>query len=92
MTAQRIVLFILVGILLGACSTQPAPLGHDLPGFFTGLWNGFSAPFALIGSIFWPIRVYAFPNSGGWYDFGYVIGVSIIFGSGGHGARRRRYS
>ena len=25
-------------------------------------------------------RVYAFPNSGGWYDFGYLIGAAMFLG------------
>jgi len=36
----------------------------------------------LIGSIFTDIRVYAFPNSGGWYDFGFVLGAMVFSGGG----------
>jgi len=33
------------------------------------------------------VNVYEVHNSGNWYDFGFVFGLSIIFG-GSHGARR----
>jgi len=74
MNKLRIAASLGLALVLAGCATQPTPSGGDLPGFFSGIWNGFSAPFALIGSIFWDIRVYAFPNSGGWYDFGYFLG------------------
>jgi len=71
--------------LLAACATQPdvasAPAGP--PGFLLGLVHGFISPFALIAEIFTHVRVYAYPNSGGWYDFGFVIGAAAIFGGGG---------
>jgi hypothetical protein len=43
--------------------------------------------FSLIGSIFTETRIYAFPNSGGWYDFGYFLGAAAFFGGSGAGAR-----
>jgi hypothetical protein len=42
--------------------------------------HGFLIVFSLIGSIFTDYRIYAFPNSGGWYDFGYAIGASVFLG------------
>jgi L-amino acid N-acyltransferase YncA len=35
----------------------------------SGLLHGLVAPFALIGSLFYDVRIYAVPNSGSWYDF-----------------------
>ena len=68
--------------LLCACASQPSPDAIDPPGFFLGYWNGLTIFFALIGHIFDDtIRVYAFPNSGGWYDFGYFLGCAT-WGSG----------
>jgi hypothetical protein len=73
-------------LLLVSCASQPLPEAYDPPGFFTGLWNGLTIFFALIGHLFNnSIRIYAFPNSGGWYDFGYFIGV-CMFGGGGSAA------
>jgi hypothetical protein len=36
------------------------------------------------------VAIYAVHNTGGWYDFGFVMGASIIFGGSGSGAHRRR--
>lgn len=75
-------------LLLTGCATQPPPSGEDLPGFFSGFWNGLTIVFSFIGSLFWDVRIYAFPNNGGWYDFGYVLGVSAALGGGGTVAHR----
>jgi len=76
-------------IFLASCATQPAPEALDPPGFFTGFWNGLTIFFALIGHIFdSTIRIYAFPNSGGWYDFGYFLGAAAALGGGASSASR----
>ena len=69
---------------LAACARQPPPAwAGDVPGFWMGLVHGFIAPFSLIGHLFdHSIRVYAFPNSGGWYDFGYILGIGALLGGG----------
>ena len=62
-----------------------------LAGFWQGLWNGVTAPFAFIISLFSKTMfVYDVHNNGGWYNFGFLLGASIIFGGGGGGAARRR--
>ena len=43
----------------------------------------FGTLFSFIGSLFTDARIYAFPNSGVWYDFGYLIGASLFLGGGG---------
>jgi hypothetical protein len=48
-----------------------------------GVLHGFVSLFSLIGSFFWDIRVYAFPNSGRWYDVGFVLGAACFFGAAG---------
>lgn len=74
-------------LLLAACARQ-VPEAVDqaagTPGFLLGLWHGFVFPFAWIGSLFSPeIAVYAVPNNGGWYDFGFFLGVTVL-GGGSH--------
>ena len=71
-------LTVLSVLILSACAHQPlAQIASDDPGFFSGLLHGFVAWFALLGHIFnAEIRVYAFPNSGGWYDLGFLLGAS----------------
>jgi hypothetical protein len=78
----------LCALALSACATQPASNVHDAPGFLMGLVHGFMSLFSLIGSTIWDVRVYAFPNSGGWYDFGFVLGAACFFGGGGGASLR----
>jgi len=74
-------------LFLAGCATQPHPSAYDPPGFFSGLLHGFLIVFSFIGSLFTDYRIYAFPNSGGWYDFGYLIGAFIFLGGSGASAR-----
>ncbi len=78
---------VISALILSACATQPHPSAYEPPGFWMGIVHGFMILFSLIGSIFADYRIYAFPNSGGWYDFGYFIGASMFLGGGGASAR-----
>lgn len=62
-------------LCLAACAHQPPPQPYS-PGFMAGLFHGFVALFALVASLFSPLRIYAFPNAGFWYDTGFSIGFS----------------
>lgn len=74
-------------LVLASCATQPAVTAYDPPGFLSGLLHGFLIFFSLVASIFTEHRIYAFPNSGGWYDFGFFLGASFFLGGSGAGAR-----
>ena len=81
--------FLLLGsamLLAGCAATQTnAAVAPAAPGFLLGLWHGFIFPVAWVISLFMPdAAVYAVPNNGGWYDFGYFIGVVFL----GVGARK----
>jgi hypothetical protein len=82
--------FLVTAAILAACATQPVPAASDPPGFWSGLFHGFTIFFSLIGSLFTDNRIYSFPNSGGWYDFGYFLGASAFLGGGGAGAKARK--
>lgn len=75
-------------LLLAACATQPPVEDASPPGFFLGLLHGFLILFSFIASLFTDLRIYAFPNSGGWYDFGFLLGAMAFLGGGGAGAKR----
>ena len=78
-------------LALSACVAQQSPsaIEANAPGFLHGLWHGFIFPVAWIASLFVEkVSVYAVPNNGGWYDFGYFLGI-VVFGVGANGARRR---
>nr|RAV97907.1 hypothetical protein DBT41_14900 [Aerococcus urinae] len=70
---------VMIALVLASCATQPTPAAFDSPGFFSGLLHGLTAEFALFASLIWDVRVYAFPNSGWWYDLGFMLG----FGTSG---------
>lgn len=74
---------------LTACvATQASDaVAAQAPGFLLGLWHGFIFPVAWIVSLFADnVAIYAVPNSGGWYDFGYFLGIAVF----GIGARKSR--
>ncbi|RNC90659.1 hypothetical protein [Oceaniradius stylonematis] len=69
-------LFVGLAFFLSACATQPSTNYANEPGFWMGLFHGLVAPLSFIGSILTgDIRIYAFPNSGRWYDFGFLLGL-----------------
>jgi hypothetical protein len=76
---------------LSACATQVASATNHAaatPGFLLGLWHGFIFPVAWVLSLFMPeVAVYAVPNNGGWYDFGYFLGI-VVFGVGARKTKR----
>ncbi len=90
-SSSALKLFLPLGaaLLLAGCASQHAVgVAPGAPGFLAGLWHGFIFPFAWILSLFIDgIAVYAVPNNGGWYDFGYFIGI-VFLGVGSHGASR----
>ncbi len=79
---------LLLPLTLAACAQQvSAGVVPAAPGFLLGLWHGFIFPVAWILSLFMPyVAVYAVPNNGGWYDFGFFIGIWFL----GAGARKSR--
>lgn len=79
------VVLLVLALVISGCASQPMSPGNipSVPGFWMGLVQGMIAPFALIASIFMDdVRIYAFPNGGGWYDFGFIMGLGIVWGGG----------
>jgi hypothetical protein len=79
-------------VLLAACARQVATgVDPGAPGFFWGLWHGFIFPVAWFLSLIMPdVAIYAVPNNGGWYDFGYFLGI-VVFGVGANRGRKVVY-
>jgi len=75
-------------LLLSGCATHEVGPLEDPPGFFHGLLHGFLILFSFIGSLFTDYEMYAIPNSGTWYNLGFLIGASIFLGGSGSGSRR----
>ncbi len=52
-------------------------------GFWAGLWHGLICIVTFIISLFTDsVRMYEANNTGGWYNFGFLLGAAIFFGSG----------
>ena len=81
---MRRLALLLPTLALSACAATQAAVAvaPAAPGFLLGLWHGFIFPVAWIVSLFAPnVAIYAVPNNGGWYDFGYFLGI-VVFGVG----------
>lgn len=76
-----------IALFFVSCASQPEVPGADLPGFLWGLLHGFIIFFSFIASIFTDVRIYAYPNAGFLYDFGFLIGAMMFLGGGGAGSR-----
>lgn len=90
-------LLLIVILSLSACAAGPNVLvdseteDGDIAGFWQGLWHGIISPFTFIISLFNDnVNVYEVFNNGGWYNFGFLLGASIIFGGSGSQSRRVR--
>ena len=83
-----------LALFLSACAKQvdfAVSTAPSAPGFLWGCWHGFIFPWAWIGSLFSDdIAVYAVPNSGGWYDFGFFLGITVLGGGSFFGSKKSR--
>ena len=82
MKARWMIVGVLVLLSLSGCAdTISVDYQRELVGFFHGWWHGVIVFFAFIGSLINDdIAIYAVYNNGGWYDFGYAIGIGCLGG------------
>ncbi len=75
-----LVLYVVVFLVfINNWAASPVPGGND--NFIYGLLQGIFAAPAFIVSLFDPkIAIYQVGNIGGWYDFGFLVGIGAIFG------------
>jgi uncharacterized membrane protein len=99
--ARRTTTAVLIGlgvlVLVSACAasgndyTGTASEVRGSVGFWWGLWHGLIAPITFIVSLFnHSVGIYEVHNDGSWYNFGFLLGLSIIFGGGPGGSCARR--
>ncbi|MBN1837633.1 MAG: hypothetical protein JW820_17385 [Spirochaetales bacterium] len=95
--AMGIATLALVLLALAGCAAGPNTLvgsaGAEgvVAGFWRGLWHGIIAPVTFVISLFTrSVQMYEVHNNGGWYNFGFLLGVIVIFGGGGGASRGRR--
>ena len=61
----------------------------NIAGFWRGFWHGLIAPFTFLISLFKDnIGVYETHNNGKWYNFGFILGLMMVFG-GNSGAGQK---
>jgi hypothetical protein len=85
----------IAGVVLAACApgANDAAAGPDPAGFWLGLWHGIIAPITFLISLFNDnVNLYEVQNNGNWYNFGFVFGLSIVFGSGSRASGPARRS
>ena len=87
---------ILAILLLAGCAAGTNPTVDVLDaagksaGFWSGLWHGVISPITFVISLFSDnVNVYEVYNSGNWYDFGFMFGVSLIFGGSARAVKRK---
>lgn len=90
LSAVKAFLLLILALSITSCATQSSTGTASPPGFFYGLLHGFLIMFSVIGSLFADIRIYAYPNTGWLYDFGFFIGAMMILGGGGAGTKKTR--
>jgi len=92
-TRPAVLVAVLVPVLLvAACAAGPNDAANagtqQLAGFWLGLWQGLICPITFVVSLFNDqVSMYEVHNNGGWYDFGFLLGVMVIFSGGGAGSR-----
>lgn len=82
---MKYVLILFAFLFLSGCADY-VPLSRaaliDPVGFWHGLWHGAILPVSWFISLFSDsTAIYAVYNNGGWYDFGFILGCGVLFGS-----------
>jgi hypothetical protein len=94
-TCRAALLIVVAGLVLAACAAGPNDVAttgtQHLAGFWLGLWQGLISPITFLVSLFNDrVSIYEVHNNGGWYDFGFMVGVSTFFSGGPFGGARAR--
>lgn len=79
-------------LLLSCAGVEPVQecLTGKQYGFLYGLLHGFITPVSFVASLFDDnVAIYAVNNSGGWYDFGFLLGAGGWGFLGGHKSKSR---
>ncbi len=88
---------LLLCLALASCAPGPNEMAGTpdakgiVAGFWYGLWHGIISPVTFIISLFnHTVQIYDAHNNGGWYNFGFMLGVGVFLGGGAGGASRAR--
>lgn len=82
--------FILI-IVASSCAPGNTRFDAKPAGFWAGLWHGLICVITFIISLFSKnVTMYEVSNSGGWYNFGFLLGAAIALGGSWGPSRKRR--
>lgn len=82
---------VLIALFFSSCTAGSEEFADQSAGFLMGLWHGFISFFTFIISLFNDqVKIYEINNNGGWYNFGFILGISMFYGGGSKGTCRRR--
>ncbi len=83
---QKLLVVVPIVLLLTSCAAGNPQFTQETPAdFWWGLWHGIISVISLVVHIFNEnVSVYELNNSGGWYDFGFLLGVIFVWGGGCH--------
>lgn len=82
---------VVTAVLMCSCAPANTLATSNGVGFWWGLLHGVIAPVAFIVSLFnETVGIYDVHNNGGWYDFGFLLGLSVWGGGGAGGAAATR--
>jgi hypothetical protein len=83
----------LLFLAVSGCAAGNARFAAEPAGFWAGLWHGLICLVTFIIGLFTDkVQMYEANNVGGWYNFGFLIGVACFFGGswGSHRKQKRR--
>ena len=82
--AARAAVMVAAVLVLAACAAGANTVAQanqpDAAGFWLGLWQGLISPITFLISLFNNhVNIYEVNNNGNWYNFGFMLGVAVIF-------------
>lgn len=82
----RLIILVPFIFLVTSCAAGNAQFSQETPaGFWWGFWHGIISLISLIIHVFnESVVVYEIDNTGAWYDFGFLLGVILVWGGGCH--------
>jgi hypothetical protein len=92
-TQKPIAVLALVTFLLITISCAPGNKRFDEKpaGFWAGLWHGIIIVITFVISLFTDsVHIYEVNNSGGWYNFGFLLGAAIALGGSGRAYKKKK--
>lgn len=82
---------IILIVVTSSCAPGNTRFDEKPAGFWAGLWHGLICVITFIISLFSKsVEMYEISNSGGWYNFGFLLGASIALGGSWRSTCKKR--